>query len=519
MKPFRKFVTIVTCGALGAATWTVGNSLVQDVKFARAQEQVNASRQELQKAEDLASVFRAVGKAVEPSVVLIEVKKTVKGTHSQIDPDLLKRFFPDRDGDGQPDLPEGMDPNQLGPDMEQVGEGSGVIMDTADGYGYILTNNHVAGGASEMTVTLADGREIKNAKLLGADPKSDLAVVQIKADHLITAKWGDSDTLEKGDLILAFGAPFGYVGSMTHGIVSALNRSNVGILDRNNGYENFIQVDAPINPGNSGGPLVNVKGEVVGINTAIASRSGGFQGIGFAIPTDEARPLYNELKEKGKVVRGWLGVSIADVNKVPDEAKAAGYNGDTGVFVAGTMFNTPATGKLLPGDVITQLDGKDVKGVQQLRNTIAMTAPGSDVKMHIQRKGKEQDVTVKLGEQPEDITNIASIRKHKQGGDNSDIASAESLGLRLTNLTDDNATKYSLGDAKAGAVVIGVEPGSPAAMAGVTVGDLITKVGEKDITDANGAADAIGKADPKAGVALNITNRDGSRFVFIKSQK
>src|SRR5205814_1633677 len=183
-------------------------------------------------------------------------------------------------------------------------------------------NNHVAGGASEMTVTLSDGREIKGAKLLGADPKSDLAVVQIKADHLISAKWGDSDTLAKGDWILAFGAPFGYVGSMTHGIVSALNRSNVGILDRQNGYENFIQVDAPINPGNSGGPLVNLKGEVVGINTAIASRSGGFQGIGFAIPSNQAKPIYGILRDKGKVTRGWLGISISDVSKSHELAKS-----------------------------------------------------------------------------------------------------------------------------------------------------------------------------------------------------
>src|SRR5205085_11965346 len=160
-----------------------------------------------------------------------------------------------------------------------MGEGSGVIMEVEGGTGYILTNNHVAGGATELHVTLADGREITEAKLVGADPKSDLAVVKIEADRLIPAKWGDSATLEKGDWVLAFGSPFGYVGSMTHGIVSALDRSNVGILG-NQGYEDFIQVDAPINPGNSGGPLVNLHGDVIGVNTAIASRSGGWQGIG-----------------------------------------------------------------------------------------------------------------------------------------------------------------------------------------------------------------------------------------------
>src|SRR5688500_11587913 len=196
-------------------------------------------------------------------------------------------MFPDRDGDGEPDVPPGLRPPRGGDDeedgglFEQQGTGSGVIIEVDGSKGFIVTNNHVAGGATEMVITLADGREIKNGKLLGADPKTDLALIEIKADRLVPAKWGDSDQLQKGDWIMAFGSPFGYVGSMTHGIVSALNRNNVGILGRQ-GYENFIQVDAPINPGNSGGPLVNTRGEVVGINTAIASRTGSFAGIGFA---------------------------------------------------------------------------------------------------------------------------------------------------------------------------------------------------------------------------------------------
>jgi len=177
-----------------------------------------------------------------------------------------------------------------------------------------------------MTVTLSDGRAIKKAKLVGADPKSDLAVVKIEADRVIAAKWGNSDELQKGDWILAFGSPFGYIGSMTHGIVSALNR-DVGILRSTMGYENFIQVDAPINPGNSGGPLVNTRGEVVGINTAIASRSGGFQGIGFAIPSNQAKFVYTALKNNGKVVRGWLGVKISDVSQEPEKARTFGYQG------------------------------------------------------------------------------------------------------------------------------------------------------------------------------------------------
>ncbi|OPZ80779.1 MAG: putative periplasmic serine endoprotease DegP-like precursor [bacterium ADurb.Bin431] len=194
-----------------------------------------------------------------------------------------------------------------------------------------MTNNHVAGGASSITVTLADGREFKNAKLVGADPKTDLAVIKIEADRLIPARWGNSDEMQKGDFVLAFGAPFGFVGSMTHGIVSGLNRSTEVTGQRllgPYGYEQFIQVDCPINPGNSGGPLVNLKGDVVGINTAILTRSGGFQGVGFAIPSNQAQEIYGTLKSEGRVTRGFLGVEIFDAGKARERAKQMGIEGE-----------------------------------------------------------------------------------------------------------------------------------------------------------------------------------------------
>jgi serine protease Do len=526
MKRFQKFAAVVALGGVGTASWFMGNSLIQDVRFARADDQVQGARQDLRDAKDLEDVFRAVGKAVEPSVVSIEVHKTVHNEHPRMDQDFLRRFFPNMpegqgqgqgNGDDQQNPPDSANPNQG--DTEEVGEGSGVIMDASDGYGYILTNNHVAGGASKMIVTLYNGDVIKDCKLMGADPKSDLAVVRIKADHLIPAKWGDSDTLEKGDWICAFGAPFNFVGSMTHGIVSALNRQNVGIIDRQSGfsYENFIQVDAPINPGNSGGPLVNLHGEVVGINTAIASRNGGFEGIGFAIPSDQAHPIYEALKDKGKVIRGWLGVEIGDVQHMQDEVAATGYKGDNGVFVEGTMFNTPATGKLQAGDVITALNGKPIETAAQLRNAIAVAPPGTEVSLTVSRNGKTQDVSIKLGEQPADLSQIAAGGRHSDEG--SGTVSAESLGLQLTDVTDELATRYNLQGAKSGAVVTTVDPNSPAAAAGVNVGDLITKVAGKDVQDASSAADAISKADPSKGIAMNITNREGSHFVFIKTEK
>jgi serine protease Do len=372
MNRLRKYLIATTIGGASVATFLVGSNFIDNVKFAHAAEQVQVTRQQLSTVTDLSNVFKAVGKAIAPSVVNIQVRKTIKGGANRVlpfDDDMLRRFFPDRDGDGEPDLPPGMGG---GGDLEQVGTGSGVIMEVGDGVGYILTNNHVAGGASEMDITLSDGREIKNGKLLGADPKSDLAVVKIEADKLIPAKWGDSSQLDRGDWVLAFGSPFGYVGSMTHGIVSALNR-HAGILEQQQGYENFIQVDAPINPGNSGGPLVNLHGEVVGINTAIASRSGGFQGIGFAIPSNQAKYVYQSLKSSGHVTRGWLGVAITDVSQSDEVVQSLGYTGSDGVLVEQTFPNTPADGKLKHGDIITKMAGNDVHDTQKLRNPIAMT--------------------------------------------------------------------------------------------------------------------------------------------------
>ena len=353
--------------------------------------------------QDMSRVFRNVGKEVEPSVVNIKVRKVIEAPAGRrmprggpFDDPMFRRFF-DQDGDGQPDIP-GFGDSPFG--GEQIGQGSGVIVAVDGTTAYIVTNNHVAGDADEMTIILNDGRNIENGTLVGADPKTDLAVVKIEGDNLKAAQWGDSDQLEKGDWVLAFGSPFGYVGSMTHGIVSATNRTNMGIIPA--GYESFLQIDAPINPGNSGGPLTNIHGEVVGINTAIASRTGGFQGVGFAIPSNQAKQIYQILREKGKVVRGWLGVSIASVDD-PDTApiaKLKGYKGTTGAFVQDTLPDTPAVGKLKSGDVITKINGKEIKDSTELRNTVAMIAPGTDVKFEVFRDGKTQEVTVKLGDQP-----------------------------------------------------------------------------------------------------------------------
>ncbi|HET6250745.1 MAG TPA: trypsin-like peptidase domain-containing protein, partial [Tepidisphaeraceae bacterium] len=395
--------------------------------------------------------------------------------------------------------------------LDEVATGSGVIMEVDGSVGYVLTNNHVAGDATEITVTLADGRKIDNAKLVGADPKTDLAVVRINADHLTAATWGDSSMLRRGEWVLAFGSPFGYVGSMTHGIVSALDRNNVGILGAG-GYEDFIQVDAPINPGNSGGPLVNLKGQVVGINSAIASRTGAFSGIGFAIPANEAKFIYTALKDHGKVVRGWLGVSIADVSRDPKVAASFGYVKPTGVLVESTLPSAPAAGKLQAGDVIEALNDKPVKNVVELRNAIAADAPNSDIKMTIWRNKAEMPVTVKLGTQPRDVS-LASNNGPAHGE-----KSANTLGLTLSDANEAMARQFNLGDHHEGALVTHVKRGSAAEMAGLRPGELITQIDGKDIKNAAEASDLLSKRDMKKGVRLYVTSPQGSRFVFIDAK-
>jgi len=523
MNSFRKSLVVAVLGGGAVGGLLVGAGVVREYAFAQAEQKVEASREQLSTVTDLSTVFREVGKAVEPSVVNITVHKSVKGVRRDLpfDDDLLKRFFPDRfkdqpddNGDnGNNEAPA--DPNAPDDDAEQVGTGSGVIMEVDGKYGYILTNNHVAGGATELLITLSDGRRIENAKVLGTDPKSDLAVVKVEAEHLIPARWGDSSTLEKGDWILAFGSPFGYVGSMTHGIVSALDRQ-AGILG-SQGYEDFIQVDAPINPGNSGGPLVNIHGDVVGINTAIASRSGGFQGIGFAIPSNEAKFVYAALKEKGHVTRGWLGVSISDVAKDLPKAQSFGYTGSTGVLVEQTFPNTPATGKLQPGDIIEQINGKDVESVLSLRNSVAANPPGAEMNFKVFRDGKETDVQITLGEQPADLVAFGRGVAPSDSG-TAPASSAEALGMKLVTPDDQAVSQYNLSE-KEGALVTSVKPRSPADKAGIHPGDLITHVAGQVVTNARQAGDAIGKQDPSKGIRFYVTSADGARFVFVEPEK
>jgi serine protease Do len=495
-------------GGLGTTLWA------QEARRASATEQPSAPAAR-ETATDLSVAFRAIAGQISPSVVSIRVTRTVNAPQMQI-PDEFQRFFR---GFGQGDDQQDQGPNDqndqamppgMGPGgMHEIGTGSGVIVESENGAAYILTNNHVAGGNSEMQVKLSDGRVIKDAKLVGADAATDLAVVKIEVSGLQPAPLGDSDQLKQGDWVLAFGAPFGFVGSMSHGIVSALHRQ-AGILGAT-GYENFIQTDAPINPGNSGGPLVDLQGKVVGINSAIATESGGFQGIGFAVPINMAKPIYRELKANGKIVRGWLGLAIASVSDVPEQASGVGYNGNSGVLVSSVMNDAPAAGKLQPGDVITGLNGKEVQDASDLRNAVALMSPGTQVDLRVMRNGIQQDVKVKLGEQPENLQVAA--------GRGQEGSQAATLGMRLTDLNDQLEQRYGLNEKSGGALVTQVAPNSLAASAGVKAGDIITRVGDTEIKSAADARKALSKLDTQKGIRLYITNRQGSEYLFLRSAR
>lgn len=519
MKPIRSFFAVATLCAVSGIAGIVGYNMVEDVQFAHAAQQVEATRQQISHAEDLSTVFREVSKVVSPSVVKIDIEKKIEGFHSwnpfQDDP-MFRRFF----GPNGPNMPPGANGDDNGDDngsMEERGTGSGVIMDVEGNNVYIVTNNHVAGGAEELSVTLADGRTFgkDKCKVIGTDPKTDLAVVEVQADHVIPAKWGDSDDLEQGDWVLAFGAPLGYVGSMTHGIISALHRTDIGIIS--NGYENFIQTDAPINPGNSGGPLVNLHGEVIGIDTAIASESGGSQGIGFAIPSNMVKYVYNQIRSKGHVTRGWLGVGIKNVSEDRDIAQRWGYDKDNGIIVEQIIPGTPAAGVLHEGDIITEVNGKTVTDRDELRAMIAKTAPGDEIDLKIFRKGKAENVKVKIGEQPEDMamSDLRNGRHHMNS--ESGQANVSDLGLQLGDLTDERAQRLGLQNVQ-GALILSVQPNSPAARKGLSHGDVITRVGDTNVANAEEAQNALSKTNLTKGVVLYVTMRDGSQqFVFLHS--
>ncbi|MGA1826213.1 MAG: DegQ family serine endoprotease [bacterium] len=348
--------------------------------------------------------------------------------------------------------------------------GSGVIVSHD---GIVLTNNHVIENAEEIIVTLADEREFK-AEIVGSDPKSDVAVIKLKGKihDLQPIHFGNSNKMRLGDEVLAIGNPFGLSHTVTMGIVSAKGRANVGIAD----YEDFIQTDAAINPGNSGGALINLQGELVGINTAIVSRSGGYQGIGFAIPSNMAKLVMESLVKYGKVVRGWLGVVVQEVNK--DLADAMELNSQKGILVSQVIEDSPAEKNgIKHGDIILKINGKEVDSISHFRNTIAILGADSEVHLTILRDGKEKTYTITLTELSEDL-----VKKGALETENGVLG-----GMTIVPLTPAVREKFEIpSKIQDGLVITEIKQESPAQRSGLQPGDLILEINRKKVSTVDG---------------------------------
>jgi serine protease Do len=381
--------------------------------------------------------------------------------------------------------------------------GSGVII-SADGY--ILTANHVVAGSDDIKVVLANGGEQYTAKVIGTDQATDVAVLKISAKDLPIVTIADSDKLEVGDVVMAIGNPFGVGQTVTMGIVSALGRTALGIND----YEDFIQTDAAINPGNSGGALVDAQGRLVGINTAIFSESGGYQGVGFAVPVNLARNIMERLIKYGKVTRGYLGVGIKSLT--PDLAEAFNMPDETGALVTEIRPNTPA-GKagLQNGDVIREIDGKKVKDSSELRLTISETAPGTKVTLKYLRgendkKPEEHTTTVVLGTLPGQTASNEDNTPSSGSGSNYDSLD----GVEVADIDADARQQYGIPSSVRGAVVTSVDENSNAAEAGLQQGDVLLEINRQPVRNADDAVKLSDKAHGKR-VLLRVWTRAGGQ--------
>jgi serine protease Do len=436
--------------------------------------------------------FSDVVKRVSPSVVKITTQTRARRASagndmSGLDP-MLRQFFGGR-------LPEiRQEPLQ--------GLGSGVII-SADGY--IATNNHVVDGADQLLVTLADGREL-TAKVVGRDPQTDIAVVKVEAKDLPAVTIADSSKIEVGDRVLAIGNPFGIGETVTSGIVSAKGR-RVGILADVEGYEDFIQTDAAINPGNSGGALVDVDGRLIGINTAILSRSGGFQGVGLAVPANMVSHVADSLVKNGKVVRGYLGVGIQNIT--PDLADKMELKTRGGALVSEVVPDAPAAkAGLKEGDVITSVNGQKVTDANSLTLAVTAIAPGTKLDLDVLRDGKARQITATAGERSpsKGSRNLNSY----SGNDDEGVLN----GVTVDDLDRDTRQQLNLPARLKGAVITDVDPDSAAARAGLRQGDVILEINRQPVTSAKDAVDLSAKAEDKK-TLLKLYSRGNTVFVVV----
>lgn len=431
---------------------------------------------------DLAYAIVQVAKQNIPAVVHIDVieRREVANPFSPFEDDPFFRHF--------------FGNNERGPrkfQRELRGLGTGMIIDSS---GYILTNHHVAGGATKIEVSLSDGRKFP-AKLVGSDPRTDLAVVRIfTKESLPHITFGDSDKMEVGDWVIAIGHPRGLDQTVTQGIVSAKHRR--GITDPTS-YQDFLQTDAAINPGNSGGPLLNLYGEVIGVNTAIASQSGGSEGIGFAIPSKMAMEVSRTIIVKGKVERGWLGLGVQDLT--PDLAKSLGAAVNRGAVVESVVKGGPADqAGLRKGDIVVSFQGTEISDGAGLRNMAALAPIGQEVRLGVFRQGKRLDLNVKVGNLEEAARRIGEAAK-------------ERLGVEARAATARETERFGL-DAKQGVIVTWVDPKGPLGAVGFEAGDMILAINDQAISGIETFIEVVGSLRPKQQVTiLALDKRTGNR--------
>jgi serine protease Do len=435
---------------------------------------------------DLSTAIVQVAKKNIPAVVHIEVsaRQEVSSPVLPFENDPFFRYF-----FGTPNAPKKFK-------RETKGIGTGMLIDAQ---GNILTNYHVAGGATKIEVLLADGRKYE-AKLVGGDPKTDLAVIRISPKELLPyITFGDSDKMEVGEWVVAIGHPRGLDQTVTQGIISAKHRR--GITDPSS-YQDFLQTDAAINPGNSGGPLMNLRGEVIGVNTVIVSSSGGFEGIGLAIPSNIAVHISKTLIAHGKVERGWLGVSVQDI--APEQAQPLGLSTPRGALIADVAKSGPAErAGLKKGDVVITYQGKNIPDASALRNEVAASPIGSDARLTILRDKKRQEIMVKIGNL-QDVAKILSA------------TAKERLGVEARAATPKEADKYGL-DSSQGIVITWVDPKGPLGKVGFEVGDLILEINGQAISSVESLAELVSSLKPKQRITLLALDHNSGNSGYVQA--
>ncbi|QDU32627.1 putative periplasmic serine endoprotease DegP-like precursor [Poriferisphaera corsica] len=509
-------------------TMVAGPGIVRSLAYAETEARIQLIQNNLSQSEALQTLsesFTQVAEVVEPSVVHIEIlgkqrSRSMRGGRmapfGQM-PEEFRKFFPELEQQAPEE--RGGDDNfeEYNPQLP-VGNGSGWVYDNE---GHIITNNHVVANAEKIRVRFRNGDRY-DAEVVGTDAKTDIAVLKVQAGSLYPAKL-TSKPVKQGEIVFAFGSPFRFEFSMTQGIVSATGRKNLNIIG-NGGYENFIQTDAAINPGNSGGPLTNIYGEVVGMNTAIASRTGGFNGLGFAIPTDMVKRIVTQIIEKGSVSRGYLGIMLPSEELSPNLAKSFGFEGESGVLVNDVVPDGPAAkAGLKRGDIVTKINDVPITNIDQLRNVVASFSPNTKIDVTYYRQGQGEQVTsIELAELPTNMIARSNELEDEAAVETETSKGSEMLkkfGLTgLQTFSEELAERYGL-KFEPGVLVKSVRSGSVAAIEGLGTRApmIITHVMGDPVTSVSELAEEISKHDPTAGIRLSIAIWDKESEEYINT--